>query len=362
MKKLILLVLALAALVSVLVTACAGTATVTTTTSPPAQTSTLPATTTTSSSPSPTATPIERVSTIRLVGTIGPMSIPLAYMNENNSLAAVTDKTELSIWATTAQLQAIITGTQGDFLSLPSNAAAMYYNKGIKLQYLDNSVWNILYLVTSDSSVKSMADLKGKTVLVPYQNAVPDAMFQSLCQQSGLDITKDITIKYAPDPIQASQSLLKGTDNYVLLSEPSATSVIMSGANSGITFERAINIGTAWHNSADGKSVTPVAGTVVLGDMKDRQDIVKVFMSEYAKAVTWMLANPEKAGEVGARALAQQGFTAPVLTASLKNIDWRYVKAIDARSDLEDFFNTLSQVSPNFIGGKLPDDGFYYKP
>ena len=136
----------------------------------------------------------------------------------------------------------------------------------------------------------------------------------------------------------------------------------MSGANSGITFVRAINIGAAWHNSADGKSVTPVAGTVVLGEMKDRPDIVKVFMSEYAKAVTWMLANPEKAGEVGARALAQQGFTAPVLTASLKNTDWRYVKAIDARSDLEDFFNTLSQVSPNFIGGKLPDDGFYFKP
>jgi NitT/TauT family transport system substrate-binding protein len=358
-KKVTLLVLALAVLVSMLVAACAGTATTTTS---PSQTTTLPPTTTTVLSPTPSATRIDKIDSIRLVGTIGPMTIPLAYMQENNSLASVADKTELSIWATTAQLQAIITGSQGDFLSLPSNAAAMYYNKGIKLQYLDNSVWNILYLITSDSSIKTMADLKGKTVIVPYQNAVPDAMFQSLCQQSGLDITKDITIKYAPDPIQASQSLLKGTDNYVLLSEPSATSVIMSGAKSGISFVRAINIGAAWHNSADGKSVTPVAGTVVLGDMRDRADIVKVFMAEYAKAVTWMLANPEKAGEVGARALAQQGFTAPVLTASLKNIDWRYVKAIDARLDLEDFFNTLSQVSPNFIGGKLPDDGFYSKP
>jgi NitT/TauT family transport system substrate-binding protein len=283
-------------------------------------------------------------------------------MVENNSLASVAQKTSLSIWATPAQLQAIITGTQGDFLSLPSNAAALYYNKGVKLQYLDNSVWNILYLVTADTSIKSMVDLKGKTVLVPYQNAVPDAMFQSLCQQYGLDPAKDITITYAPDPIQASQSLLKGTDKYVLLSEPSATSVILTGANSGLNFVRAINVGAAWHNSTDGNSVTPVAGTIVLGDMKDHPDIVKVFMAEYAKAVAWMLTNPDQAGEVGARALAQQGFTAPVLTASTKYTEWRYVKAIDARSDLEDFFNTLSKVSPNFIGGKLPDDGFYFKP
>jgi len=75
-----------------------------------------------------------------------------------------------------------------------------------------------------------------------------------------------------------------------------------------------------------------------------------------------MLTNPAAAGETGARALAQQGFTAPVLTASLQNIDWRYVKAIEARLQLEDFYNTLSRVSPNFIGGKLPDEGFYYQP
>ena len=336
MKRVSSLVLVLFALASILVSACAGQA----------------------ASPLPTS----RVDNIRLVGTIGPMSIPIQYMVEKNSLASVASKTTLSIWSTPAQLQAIITGTQGDFVSLPSNAAALYYNKGIVLQYLDNSVWNILYLVTPDTAIKSVADLKGKTVLVPYQNAVPDAMFQSLCQQSGLQPGKDITITYAPDPIQASQFLLNGNAKYVLLSEPSATSVILTGANSGMTFVRAVNVGASWRNSKDGRSVTPVAGNIVLGDIKGHPDIVKVFMAEYAKAVSWMLANPDQAGEVGARALAQQGFTAAVLSASSKYTEWRYVRAVDARADLEDFFNTLSGVSPNFIGGKLPDNGFYFKP
>ena len=72
-----------------------------------------------------------------------------------------------------------------------------------------------------------------------------------------------------------------------------------------------------------------------------------------------MLANPEEAGQEGAKVLAEQGFTAEVLTQSMQNIDWRFVAAQDARPDLEAFFGALAQVSPNFIGGKLPDGGFY---
>jgi NitT/TauT family transport system substrate-binding protein len=368
MKKLTILAFTVLTLFSLLAAACGSQGNSSTpTASQPIITSTLTTTSTATSTTTTTSTTtstvaVTKLDTIRLVGTIGPMSIPLAYMVENNSLASVANKTTLDIWATPAQLQAIVTGTQGDFLSLPSNAAATFYNKGVKLQYLDNSIWNILYVVTPDNSIQSMADLKGKKVVVPYQNAVPDAMFQSLCKQKGLAIPTDITVTYTPDPIQASQMLLTGSEKYVLLSEPSATAVIIKGKAAGQTFLRAINIGAAWQNAKDGTSVTPVAGTIVMGDMLQHPDIVKVFMSEYAKAIDWMLANPVKAGEVGARALSQQGFTAPVLTASLNNINWRYVKAVDARPDLEDFFSTLSQVSPNFIGGKLPDNGFYYQP
>ncbi len=100
--------------------------------------------------------------------------------------------------ATPTQLQAIITGAQGDFVSLPSNSAATFYNKGIKLQYLDNSIWNILYLITDDTNIKSMSDLAGKKVVVPYQNAVPDAMFQALCKQNNLEPGTDLEISYAP--------------------------------------------------------------------------------------------------------------------------------------------------------------------
>ena len=78
------------------------------------------------------------------------MAIPLAYMAVNNKLADVAEKTELVIWENADQLKAIVAGRQGDFVTMPSNNSAIFYNKGLKLQLLDISVWNITYLVTTD--------------------------------------------------------------------------------------------------------------------------------------------------------------------------------------------------------------------
>jgi NitT/TauT family transport system substrate-binding protein len=304
----------------------------------------------------PTTTKLDK---IRLVGTIGPMSIPLAYMKEQNSLASIANETTLDVWANPTQLQAIITGGQGDFVALPVNSAAVFYNKGISLKLLDCSVWNILYLVTSDTTVKSLSDLKGKQVVVPYQGAIPDAIFQTVLKEQGLDSGKDLSIFYAADPVQAAQLLLSGKEKYALLSEPSATSVILKGQSTGITFVRALNMLTEWQKSADGAK-TPIAGTVVLGSLKDRPDIIETFLTEYQKAVQWMMTHPQEAGELGASILADQGFSAEAWTQSTQNVSWNFVSAVNAQPDIEKFFKTLNNVSPNFIGGKLPDDGFYF--
>jgi NitT/TauT family transport system substrate-binding protein len=314
----------------------------------------------TTNSSTTTVTSQPKLENIRLVGTIGPLSIPLAYMAEQNSLASIAEKTTLSVWANPTQLQAIISGAQGDFVSLPTNSAATFYNKGVPLQLLDASIWNILYLVTNDASQKSLSNLKGKRVVVPYQGAIPDAMFRFICLKQAIDPNKDIEIYYAADPVQASQLLLAGQEKYVLLSEPSATSVILKGKNAGTTLYRALNVKSEWEKATGGTSSTPVAGTVVLGDLKNRTDVVSIFKQEYQKAIQWMLANPAEAGNVGARALSEQGFTAPVLTESMKNIEWNYVTSTEARSNLENFFDGLMQVSPNFTGGKIPDNGFYF--
>lgn len=307
-----------------------------------------------------TGEPEGKLDTVRLVGTIGPLSIPLAYMVENDVLADIAEETTLAVWSTPAQLQAIIAGGQGHFFSLPVNSAATFYNKGIDIKLLDCSIWNILFAISNDPDIESAADLAGKRVLVPYQGAVPDAIFQYALNGQGVNPVTGIDIVYAPDPVQASQLLLSGQEHYALLSEPSATSVIKKAGESGITLYRNLDMNTEWQKASGGKSRPAIAGTVALGDIAENRHVVERFREEYRKAIDWMLDNPQQAGEIGARVLAEQGFTAAVLTESMQNIDWDYVTADKAYEDIVDYFSALMELSPDYIGGKLPDDAFYY--
>jgi NitT/TauT family transport system substrate-binding protein len=298
---------------------------------------------------------------LRLVGTIGPLSIPLAYMVENNVMSPIAKKVTFTTWSTSAQLQAIVIAGQGDFISLPTNSAATFYNKGIKCKLLDCSIWNILFLVSTDPGISSIHDIKGKRIVVPYQAAVPDAIFKYVLVKQGINPEKDIDIYYAPDAVQASQLLLAEKEKYALLSEPSATAVLSRGAASGLKFYRNLDMNKMWQAASRGKSQSAIAGTIALGGITGNNAALKLFMNEYKKAVMWMLANPSEAGKLGARTLSDQGFNAEVLTKSLESISWRFKTSGEVHDDIEQFLGALMEISVNYTGGRLPDRGFYYE-
>ena len=128
--------------------------TATTTATTASTTTSVTEATTTTAAPTTTASTVAKLDKLTLVAPPGPMAIPLAYMAVNDKLADVAEKTELVIWENADQLKAMVAGEQGDFVTMPSNTSAIFYNKGLKLQLLDISVWNITYLVTTDPDAK----------------------------------------------------------------------------------------------------------------------------------------------------------------------------------------------------------------
>jgi NitT/TauT family transport system substrate-binding protein len=49
-----------------------------------------------------------------------------------------------------------------------------------------------------------------------------------------------------------------------------------------------------------------------------------------------------------------------VIEKVIPSLNLKFVSAKDAKKDLEFFFKEISTVSPEIIGGKLPNEGFYY--
>lgn len=334
-----------------------------TTTAPGPDTSAGPtstaAPTSTSEAATTTSAPAAKLDKLTLVAPPGPMAIPLAYIAVNNKLADVADKTEVVIWENPEQLKAYVAGGQGDFVTMPSNSSAIFYNKGLKLQLLDISVWNITYLIAKDPIAGSFADIKGQSLVVPFQGSVPDLMFQYIAKAQGLDPQKDFDLRYATDPTQAAQLLLTGQADNGVISEALATAVVLQTATAEKPLHRALAFDKAWADASGGAD-SPIAGTVATASVLDKPEVIAAFEREYKAAVQWMLDNPEEAGKLVETQLPQLGLKAAVMTASLKSIAWKYTTAVDARASLEAFYQSLSELSPEVIGGKLPDDGFYF--
>jgi NitT/TauT family transport system substrate-binding protein len=307
-----------------------------------------------------TQTP-DRIPELVLVGPPGPMAIPLAYLVENNKLDDIAENTELVIWENTDQLRAIVGGaTEGHFVTMPSNSAALFYNKGTDLQLLDISVWGILYVVSTDSEITTIEDLKGKEVVVPFKGGMPDLLFNDICRENGIDTSKDLTIYYANTPQQAASLILSGEKDCAVLTEPLVTQVLTKGKASGMDIYRCIDLQVEWSRASGLGEKIPIAGTVALPAIRDNPDAIARFMEEYSLAVAWLKENPDEAGLLGSQ-IEQLGFEAKPVAESIKNTRWDFTPAKDCRGDIEAFFTALADQNPEIIGGKLPDDGFYYE-
>ena len=310
-----------------------------------------------SSTPSETV----KLSKLILVGPPGPMAIPLAYMVENDKLADVAEKTELVIWENPDQLRAIISGgAEGHFITMPSNSASIFYNKGMKIQLLDISVWGILYVISTDPKITTVEDLKGKEVVVPFQGNMPDLLFNYICQKKGIDTLEDLTIYYANSPQQAAQLMLSGKKNYAVLTEPMVTQVLLKGKKSGLDIYRSIDIQVEWGKVLGSGDRIPIAGTVALPAIQNNPKVIKRFMEEYFLAVEWLKKDPIAAGILGSE-IEQLGFEAKPVSESMKNTKWDFVQVKDCKENIEAFFRALAELNPKVIGGQLPDEEFYYE-
>ena len=106
--------------------------------------------------------------------------------------------------------KAYVAGGQGDFVTMPSNNSAIFYNKGSSSSCSISPCGTSPISSPRDATAGSFADIKGQSLAIPFQGSVPDLMFQYIAKSQGLDPQKDFKVRYAADPTQAAQLLLSG--------------------------------------------------------------------------------------------------------------------------------------------------------
>ncbi|NQY21190.1 MAG: ABC transporter substrate-binding protein [Campylobacteraceae bacterium] len=306
----------------------------------------------------------EKVDKITLSGPFASVSHPFFRMIQTGALNDIAKNVEFKLWKTPDELRALVINGDVDFMALPSNVAANLYNKEQKIKLLNVSIWGILGMISRDKNIKTLADFKGKEIAIPFRADMPDIVFKELLKKQGLDPKKDFKLRYVSSPIDAIQMLILRRVDHALLIEPAISMAIEKSKTYPMkviapTLYRSVDLQEEWGRVFKTQAKLPQAGVAVLGKTINQKHIIKRFQEEYKKAIIWYKNNPEEAGVLSAKHLKM--LDANAITSSIPNMKIDFVSAQDSKKDLIDFFEILKASNAKTIGGKLPNDAFYYK-
>jgi len=242
-----------------------------------------------------------------------------------------------------------------DIALLPANVASVLYNRtegGITV--LNINTLGVLYVVSADESVDSIASLSGRTLLTTGKGTTPDFVMSYLLQQNGL--TDLVTLDYRSESTELAAILNSDPTAIALLPEPYVSAVCARNPD----LQPRISLTDEWRSvSAGGQLVTGV--TVVRTEfLAQHPDVIETFLAQHADSVNAANADPATTAEL----VVQYGIidNAAVVEQAIPRCYMVSITGEDMRTALSMYLEVLHDANPESIGGKLPGDDFYYIP
>lgn len=297
-----------------------------------------------------------------LAGPPAAVSNPLVRIVEAGLLRDVADQVELTVWKDPDQLRLLVLQGQADFVALPTNVAANLHNKGLPLQLVNVSTWGVLWLVSRDPALRTLADFQGRELLMPFRGDMPDIVFRALAARLGLDAQRDFRLRYVASPLDAMQLLLARRAEHALLAEPAVSIALRKTSTFPLSavsprLYRSVDLQQAWGQAWQRAPRIPQAGIAALGAAREDAALLQRLQQAYEQALAWCEAEPDACGAAVAQRMPQ--LDAAGTADSVRADNSRFVTARQARDELEFFFEQLRAREPGLIGGRLPAASFY---
>ncbi|BAF70697.1 ABC transporter substrate-binding protein [Nitratiruptor sp. SB155-2] len=299
---------------------------------------------------------------IVIAGPAANVSHPIFRMIESGALKKYAKMIEFRLWKNPDQLRAMIINKEVDFVAVPTNVASILYNKNQPIKLLNVSIWGILHILVRDKNINTLEKLKGKSLLVPWRGDMPDIVLRAIMKQKKLS-NKDIHLIYVSNPMDAASQLIMRRQDNALLPEPAASMVLRKTHSFPVSIiapelYRGIDLQKEWAKAFKTEAKIPQAGIAVIGEMRENKEVIKAFEKAYEKAMQWYKSHPKEAGKLVVKYVKM--FTPEAVADSISHVKMQVVPAKEAKKDIEFFFEKLKEQSPKIIGGKLPDEEFYY--
>lgn len=286
----------------------------------------------------------------------GPTGIGASYLMEQSEKGETALDYTFRIESDPSIMTGEIIAGNIDIAAVPTNVAAVLFNKtGGNVKIIAINTLGVLSILENGSSITSVADLKGRTIYATGQAANPEYVLNFILRQNGLEPGKDVNIEFM-DAGELATKAASGSVDLCMLPVPNATSVLMKNPDVRV----ALNLGEEWKKVANGSELTQ--GCVVIrGDLPNADAIVGIFLKEYETSVKYMAA--EEKLDAAAALAYKYGIVASeqIAKAAIPDCGLTFITGVSGiKGAISGYFDVLFKADPKALGGKIPDDTFYF--
>ena len=284
----------------------------------------------------------------------GPTGIGMAKLNADSDAKLTANNYTFTVATAATDITGKFLKGEINIASVPTNVAANLYNKSNgKVRMLAVNTNGVLSILEKGNTIKSVADLKGKTIYSTGKGQNPEYILNYILNKNVINPATDVTINFvSSDDLKAK--LISGEAEIAMAPEPLATAVMVQNKQ----LNRALSINDEWSKVSDTELMM---GCVIALDsyVEANPKAIEKFLEEYEASIKFATTNIDETATY-----CEKYGIAPKAAIAKKSIpicNLCYVTGTDMKTNVNGYYSVLFDADPTSIGGKLPADDLYYK-
>ena len=273
-------------------------------------------------------------------------------------LMDMTDKYAITTYQAPTDIAPKLISGEVDVAALPSNMAAVLYNKTEgQIVAVSPIALGVLYILGNNADVSEPKDLAGKTIYASGQGGTPEYVLQKVLENAGLAIDKDVKVQWLANHADVNQKLLSEDGAIAMIPEPFVSTALAAG-NENVS--QLFDLNELW-TEATGQALPMGVLVARKAFIEEREDDLKVLLNDYADSVEFVNGSVDEA----AKLIVEKGFLGKeeIAKTAIPKCGIVLYAGDDAKEGaeiLKTFNETLFDMEPASVGGKLPNEDLYY--
>jgi NitT/TauT family transport system substrate-binding protein len=297
--------------------------------------------------------------TIQIASLKGPTTMGLVKLTSDAEAGQGKQDYQATMYGTPDEIVPQLMKGDVDVALLPANLASVLYNQlkgtaGSQIEVAAINTLGMLEVLESGDTVKTIADLKGRTIYSTGKGASPEYVLDYLLKQNGLDPATDVTVEFKSEATEVAAVLASTPGAVGVLPQPYVT--VLKAKSPAI--RTALTLTDEWAKVTKGSQM--VTGVLVV-----RRAFADANPAAFADFLTDYKASTEFTNTNAAQAaplIAEAGIvpSAQIAEAAIPACNITYIDGAKLKTTLGGYLQVLFAADSASVGGSLPGDDFYF--